>query len=351
MTKVSNLFEASIPQPEIQTQARSSLQYDWVIALFGLWMIGGLHLDAWAHHHIKLETFFTPWHAVLYSGYLALAIALAGAMVKNRLSGSPWKKAIPTGYELSIAGAVLFGIGGFADMIWHTLFGIEVNIEALLSPTHLLLALGGALMITGPIRAAWSKAADSSKNGANLYPAVFSSGILLAELSFFTAYANPLSETMKLISHRPPTELQGYYYQALGISAILLQSIIMLGVLLLVVRRWQLPPGSIALIVIVANGLTISIHEIWYMIPFVFLAGITAEALYRVLKPSSERVTPFRWFALGVPFLYYSLYFLALRISDGMWWSVHLWTGVIVLAGVAGWLLSYGFIAPQTSSV
>jgi hypothetical protein len=31
----------------------------------------------------------------------------------------------------------------------------------------------------------------------------------------------------------------------------------------------------------------------------------------------------------------------------GWWWSVHLWTGAIVLAGLVGWLLSYLILPPQ----
>lgn len=38
-----------------------------------------------------------------------------------------------------MAGAFIFGLGGFGDMIWHTVFGIEVGTNALFSPTHLML--------------------------------------------------------------------------------------------------------------------------------------------------------------------------------------------------------------------
>ncbi len=41
------------------------------IAFFGTWMICGLFLDGWAHGAQKPETFFSPWHAVLYSGFVA----------------------------------------------------------------------------------------------------------------------------------------------------------------------------------------------------------------------------------------------------------------------------------------
>jgi len=41
-----------------------------------------------------------------------------------------------------------------------------------------------------------------------------------------------------------------------------------------------------------------------------------------------------------VPVLLYAAYFAALLATDGTYWSVHLWAGTILLAGVTGWLLS-----------
>ena len=62
--------------------------FDWLMAAFGSWLIGGLYLDGWAHIHVPaLETFFTPWHAVLYSGYIAGAVALAETLRRNRRAG------------------------------------------------------------------------------------------------------------------------------------------------------------------------------------------------------------------------------------------------------------------------
>lgn len=348
MAKLTGAIERKYDRSKMgKLSVEGSVVFDWAVVVLSLWMIGGVHLDAWAHHRFTLETFFTPWHAVLYSGYLALAGVLVTTFLRNIRQGKAWQEAMPAGYGLSLVGAAIFMVGGVGDMLWHTLFGIEVDIEALLSPTHLLLAFGGALLITGPLRAAWRRPADVSQRWIEFTPALLSLALLLAELSFFTAYAHPLSETMMLIGHRPSTHAEVFSSQGLGISAILLQSGIMMGVILLAVRRWRLPTGGLTLIITVAYGLTVSIHEYFYLIPFEILAGLAIEVLYWVLKPSLERPASFRQFAFGAPVVFYGLYFLTLALTGGIWWTVHLWTGAILLSGVAGWLLSYAFVPPQ----
>ncbi|MDQ6878523.1 MAG: hypothetical protein M3082_12700, partial [Candidatus Dormibacteraeota bacterium] len=74
--------------------------YDWTAILLSTWLIGGLFLDGWAHNHVaSLETFFTPWHAVLYSGYAALAALYFVAALRNRGAGSAWQRVMPVGYQ------------------------------------------------------------------------------------------------------------------------------------------------------------------------------------------------------------------------------------------------------------
>lgn len=58
---------------------------DWTVAILGIWLIGAVHLDAWAHHRVALETFFTPWHGVLCAGFLAAL--LVGTAIRGRRRG------------------------------------------------------------------------------------------------------------------------------------------------------------------------------------------------------------------------------------------------------------------------
>jgi hypothetical protein len=52
----------------------ASARTNAVTAALAVWFTVGLFLDAYAHANLPgLGTFFTPWHAVLYSGFAATA--------------------------------------------------------------------------------------------------------------------------------------------------------------------------------------------------------------------------------------------------------------------------------------
>jgi len=82
---------------------------------------GGLYLDAWAHlHRPELEKLLTPWHAVFYSGFFAVATAtVAPLLLRRRAPGTAWSAALPAGYDLSLIGVFVFFLGGVLDMLWH----------------------------------------------------------------------------------------------------------------------------------------------------------------------------------------------------------------------------------------
>jgi len=102
-------------------------------------------LDGWAHNtRPQLETFFTPWHAVFYSGFISVALWICWSV---------WRRSrVPAGYGPAPLGVAIFLLSGVGDMIWHLAFGIERDIAALLSPTHLGLFTGAFLIVTAPLR-------------------------------------------------------------------------------------------------------------------------------------------------------------------------------------------------------
>ena len=54
-----------------------------------------------------------------------------------------------------------------------------------------------------------------------------------------------------------------------------------------------------------------------------------------------------RVFAVVTPVLFSLFYYLTLIVAGGgIWWSVHLWTGAIVLSGITGLLVSLLLMPP-----
>jgi hypothetical protein len=333
--------------------------FDWVMAAVSGWLVGGFWLDGWAHVFVPtLETFFTPWHGVLYSGLLAMFAVLIVAWTRGRAAGCPASATLPVGYGLSLVGALLFAAGGVGDMLWHLIFGIEADVEALLSPTHLLLALGAGLMVGGPLRAAWCRPRQEASSGwAELAPMVLSLGFTLSLLAGFMDYANPFGApwpgTAPIVDWaraagvsdlRPavPTPTG----QGLGLASILLQAGLLTGAALVALRRWELPVGALTLLFTVAIGLLAAAHEQFLFIPVAVVGGLLADLLLAQLRPSAERRRALRAFAFAVPAALFAAYFLALGVTEGISWSIPLWTGAILQAGVVGLLLSYVLVPP-----
>ena len=316
---------------------------DWGMAVLSVVFVGGLFLDGWAHTHGKVDdSFFTPWHAVLYSGFALNFAALVGVVLVNRSRGYPLPAWLPSGYWLSLAGMVLWLIGGPGDLIWHTVFGIEENIDALYSPTHLLLASGLTLAASGAFRAAWARP-GAGKGLVEQLPMLFSLAATLATLNFFIQYAHPLVNYWGLGRFRDDVDTQAF-----GVVSLLLSSAVTMGVLLLAMRRWVLAPGALSLVLVlnaiamgfVKNGSYPSLKVLIFSI-----AAIVLDVLYQWLKPSRHRIGALRQFAFWAPLVLVFSHFAVGWASYGVSWSVHLTWGVIFLNGVVGLLLSL-LVAP-----
>jgi hypothetical protein len=321
----------------------SGARLDWATSALSSWLIGGIYLDGWAHNHGKVDnTFWTPWHGVLYAGFFALALLLGAVALRNIARGHPWVRAMPAGYELSALGVAIFAFGGAADIVWHTLFGVERNIEALISPSHLLLALGGTLMITGPIRAAWLRTLAPPRWRRD-GPMILALTLLLAIFAFFTQFIHPAVDAWPELS---VVRGSGFFSPALGIGGILLQSALLMGVVLLALRRGPVPLGAFTLILGLSTALISVIDDQFRLVPPALLAGVAGDLLIRWLRPSVARPAALRLFAFVAPAGLYGLYMLTLAATQGIEWTIHLWSGAVVLAGVVGLLLSYLVVPP-----
>ena len=340
--------------PSTQQQATDypagSLRFDWAVILASLWFLAGQFLDGWAHNNLasSLESFFTPWHGVLYAGFFAVAGVLLYAQIRNMQRGYAWTHALPNGYWLSLWGVMLFSVGGVGDVIWHSLFGIEANMEALLSPTHLILATGAMLIYTGPLRAAWGRSISETKPGwVGSLPALISLLMALSLLTFFTQYAHFTNYPALLVQHPADATYLAIYFPSLyGVTSALVPAALIMGAILLALRRWDLPRGSLTLLLTVNTTLMWVMKynrasDYWILLIAAFAAGLLGDLLLVRLRPSTERAWALRLFAFSVPFILVLFNHLALIATAGMWWTIHMWLGVPFVAGVVGLLLSY----------
>jgi hypothetical protein len=319
------------------------MTFDWIATLLSLAFMGGVYLDGWAHSHGRVDdTFFTPWHAVLYGGFIAMAALLVGTALWRITRDARWRDALPDGYGFSLAGVALWVLGGPFDLAWHSIFGFEANVEALLSPAHTVLALGFALMTTGPLRAALRR---PSGRWRDELPMLLSLTCIVSNLTFFTQVAHPLANLWAAGPRRWSQDVT-----ELGIVSMLLTAVILMAPLLRLLRHGRLPTGAVSIVVgldCIATGFLFD-HGPYPAVPVAAMvaAAIAGDLLRAALRPAPSRPAAFRWFAIGVPALLYVGYFAALAATVGIGYSPHLWMGVVVFAGVAGWLLSYLVLPP-----
>lgn len=270
---------------------------------------------------------------MFYSGFLAVALLLGGALALSMLRGRTWLDATPAGYELAILGVPLFAFGGVFDLIWHQMFGFEVGIEPLLSPSHLLLATGLAMIVSAPLRAARRNGAESGVLGR--LPALLALVWTLSVITFLTQFTNPFVDVWARSLD------DGILGHAMGVAGVLVQSALLVGATLFALRRGLLLPGGVTVLFTLNALLMTTQHETYALLPVALLAGALGDLLVFVLKPAVTRPLALRVFAFALPAALYLMYFLLLKAGGQLVWSTNLWTGATMLAGIVGLLLSY----------
>ena len=310
-------------------------------------MTFGTHLDGWGHTHVisTQESFFTPWHGILYSGWLALA---AWIYLHRDLPG----------YRLGLIGAIGFGVGGVFDMAWHTAFGIEVDMEALISPAHLLLVAMHLLMISTPLRAAWRSDMPSRVGWREFTPAALSLISCVALVTFITPYAVPFNDYL------PSTVFSGGTFEPTtrfrlaqegGMLTFFASVLIFVTPLLAILKRWRPPFGTATLVIgLSAVGSTV-VDPLLLRAPILALSGIAAglfaDILIAELDPGPARRKSLLAFgALGpLPLVAFSL--LAVEIEWGLGWGVNFITGSMVIAASIGFGLALMVTTPERREV
>ncbi len=346
-----------------QRAAPRNVAFDYAVGICGVWISGGFFLDAWAHGHVPVETFFTPYHAVFYSGVLVLVLVIAAFLLRQRSLGYGWVNGIPRAYRLALVGIPIFLLGGIGDMLWHRLLGIEEGVDALLSPTHQILGLSIFFMSAGPIRSVLSDR-RSMATLASQAPLALGLATWLILAHFGTAYAfdpaagrtNAPPPTVPFNANYLTALAIGYYKIATGVLIVIFQSTLMAGFALWLVARVHPRPGMLTLIFVIGNvpaaaAFTNQTPLLAVTIAQSVLTGALADFFVARYDPHLSRtaMTAFRWFAVGVPMTYMGIYLIGTLIGDGIWWDWNVSLGSWIWSGVCGLALSLLVVARRTA--
>ncbi|MEA5456853.1 hypothetical protein SPF06_19195 [Sinomonas sp. JGH33] len=331
--------------PHLAHRHTSAIE-DAVTLVAGAWLLAGTYVDGWAHNNLPdLETFFTPWHAILYSGFAASALWIASLTWRRRAPGTSWRAAIPPGYGPAAFGVVLFLASGAADFAWHSVFGIEQNIKALFSPSHLGLATGGFLILGAPFAAARRHPVE--RGALRLVPAVVSAmlcgmvaAFILQEFAVFARHGLIQTYAGSAGGPRVVTEpTSSAIIVALG-SFFVSTAALFVPVLLLALR-WRLPgvvPAAMAFVPSVALQFMVALRDAW-LVPVAAIGAALVGAVWLALRPAPEHPVRLAAALALAPVVFWGPYFAVVAIRDGalsfspeVWGGILAWTGLEMLA-------------------
>jgi hypothetical protein len=325
---------------------RAGFGDDLAAALLSTWVVGGLFLDGWAHvNQPGLETFFSPWHGVFYAGFIVSTVGLAWLVTRHQ-RGRFDPALVPAGYGLGLIGAGLFVLGGFADGAWHTIFGVETGVAALLSPSHLLLLAGGLLMVTSPVRSAWSSPGLPARAPAvRLFPALWATTLTTAVVLFFFQY---LSAFVTRAPSAPGEGPDGLLMTITGVASVLVTNLILVAPVLLLARRWRLPFGTVALLATTGAAAMTSTRELALgaLVPAMLAGGLAADLVVARLRPGPDRPGALRATAALVPLALWGAWMVVYAAAYGIAWPPELWAGVLGMASLSGLGLSLLALPP-----
>ena len=323
-----------------------------VAAGLGAVVVVAVHLDGRAHLLNPPDSFFTPWHGVLYGGVTALfGWLLIAGRAHGRRTGARFR--MPEGYGLALAGAALFLAGGAADLVWHTVFGIEFGIDALLSPAHLWLFTAAALMLSGPVRAALASGARPT--GPRLAAAELAvtslAGVAGFALSFLSAYFT--DAPTRALPHFPegtPEHAAVEVPAAWGLASYLVTSLVLAVPVAWLVLRWRLPFGTVTTF---ASGLALLATVLGdfdraYQVGAAALGGLAVDAFlhFAARRRVSSRIQAI--VAAGLlPAVAWTAQLVAMANVEGVQWPAALIGGVVTLSALLS-ALAGGFLAAPT---
>jgi hypothetical protein len=317
-----------------------------------------LQLDAFKHAtDPDLETFFTPWHGIMYAGMALCGTTIAWFIRRNTRLGAPnVLVAIPAGFHGAVVGMGILMVSGAIDTVWHTSFGIEKGLEILVSPSHLGIISGMFLVSSAPLVMLWKEHRSLTRNERAM--TVVSAALAFTTIHIITAHASQLGELYLGKQRELP------FSDAYKVHGYVFSTVLLLIPMLALIKRFGIGPLGIFFLTLMPATMMNFLGEVagplW--LPFLpsFAAAITVP-LARFVGPRISRAFRARLSAVSgipreehpatimvavgaiLPLVLWSAAFVATPLSgQPVFWSVHVWTGVLTMTVIAGVLTALG---------
>ncbi|GAA1311354.1 hypothetical protein [Pseudonocardia xinjiangensis] len=326
-----------------EARPRASLRTNVVTTVLSVWFTLGLFLDAYAHANFpQLESFFTPWHAVFYSGFAATAGWILWTVWTHVQQGRRGVAAVPAGYGMTMMALPVFAVSGGIDLVWHEVIGIETTTDIFFSPSHLGLIGSMVVILTSPLRAAWADPDLPARPSLRaLLPSVLTLSFAASLVLLFLTYGNAL-----LFSSRNVVAMfSSVTDNGPGTLAtrIVLTNLVLLAPLLVIARRWHLPFGTATIAYTIAALISAVLmgFELLTLPVAIVVAGVLVDLLAVWLRPSADRRAAFWIFGAAAPLVTWAVYLGAASLAEGALPAVvEFWTGMPVIVALLGWTLA-----------
>ena len=226
-----------------------------------------------------------------------------------------------------------FLLAGLMDMVWHTVFGIEITIDALLSPSHLLLSIGSIMLLTSPVRSWW----HVGGRGRRAVAGVLALALGTTSASVFLSYVSYFEHVNAVLPYHGVIDSPRYSMAVIGVAGYLVTTMTMVVPLLYAHRRAATPGLAVALVACV-GGFPLIANEFHGLMTAGVVAAVAAAALVDLLlvRLDAARGVDARGrlpLAAGLfAALVTSAHLLAVHLYEGIRWPAELWTGSVVTA-------------------
>jgi hypothetical protein len=333
----------------------------WLLFAATVIMIVGLQLDAYAHAtQPALETFFTPWHGVMYLGMLLCGATIGWFVRRNLKAGATSLfAAIPKGMTGAVAGMAILAISGGIDTAWHTSFGIETGLEISLSPSHLGIISGMFLVASSPMAVLWKQARLLTASERSMM--VASAGLAFTTVHIITTHASMLG--VIYLGRRGQLDND----DANVVHGLVFSTALLIVPMIILRRRFGVGSVGLFFVTLVPSMMMWFMNDLTAPVWVALTPAVTAALALptarvvaafgvRVVQsrlPKEAMLTPHPalndvMFGVLFPLMMWATIFVgAVAMGRTMFWTVHVWTGVLSMTALAGGLTAlanYGIL-------